>query len=300
MHNGNTPYDGVLDTIQQLKKEGKQMIILSNSSKRVGNAKRMLQKLGFDENDFHQIITSGEVSYRMLCGDETLQCSTWDVLADLIEQDKKKVFVFGNGDGDEDYVESSGWTLAPIEEADLIVARGTFTIANGSESVVSKDKDEEEYFRVLNQSLEIAAERKVPMLVTNPDKVRPDEGLPPMPGAIGDSYENVLGDDSELLVKRIGKPYPEVYELALLGCDDSSKAVMIGDALETDVKGGTESKVSTAWVVNNGIHSPFVREQGEGDYEKGTGLVLDEFNDKKGYTQDDRLLPTYVTKHFRW
>jgi len=297
MHNGSKPYEGVIDVIHQLKMEGKKMIILSNSSKRVDNAKRMLKKLGFDESDFDQIITSGEVSYRMLCGDNTLQCSSWDVLTNLINEGKKKVFVLGSGDGDEDYIESSGWSLAPIEEADLIVARGTFTINNGNGSSISKKENDDEYFNALNQSLKIAAERKIPMLVTNPDKVRPEKGLPPMPGAIGDSYERILGEDSKGLVKRIGKPYPEVYELALLGCEDSSKAVMVGDALETDVTGGTRSKCSTAWIVNDGIH---VSEIGHENFDEGTKMVLEKFNDDKGYEEEERLSPTYISEHFRW
>lgn len=308
MHNGSVPYEGVVDTIRKLKDANKRLIILSNSSKRVGNAKRMLNKLGFNEENFEQIITSGEISYRMLCGDETLECSTWSVLQDLIAQNKKKVFVFGSGDGDEDYCTSSGWTLSSIEDADLIIARGTFTINNGSGSdnvVNKKDDGKEEYFRVLNESLEIAAKKNVPMLVTNPDKVRPDEGLPPMPGAIGDSYEKILclggrsQTQAQSLVKRIGKPYTEVYELALSNCDPGM-AVMVGDALETDVTGGAKAECATAWVVNDGIHSAAVEELGEGNYEKGAETVLGHFNKQKEYTGDDVLRPTYVTKNFRW
>lgn len=297
MHNGSEPYEGVIDTITQLKKSNKRMVILSNSSKRISNSKKMLKKLGFDEEDFAQIITSGEVSYRMLCGDETLQCSSWDILSDLIKNDKKKAFVFGSGDGDEEYITESGWSLASVEEADLIVARGTFTIDSGNGEPVSKKNDEEEYFRVLNESLSVAASRNLPMLVTNPDKVRPDKGLPPMPGAIGDSYESILGDDDNHLVKRIGKPFSEVYELARMGCEDDA-TVMIGDALETDVTGGTWARISTAWVVNDGIHSEAVREQG--DFDIGIEKVLKQFNAKKGYEGEDHLSPTYVSKHFRW
>ena len=305
MHDGTNCYEGVIDTIQQLKQQKKKMIILSNSSKRVSKSKKMLKKLGFEEDDFDQIITSGDVSYRMLSGDETLQCSTWGILQDLIERKQNKVFVFGSGDGDEEYIKESGWELASVEEADLIVARGTFTINNGDGSPVSKKDDEGNYFEVLKKSLEIAASRNVPMLVTNPDKVRPDKGLPPMPGAIGDAYEDVLGGGSGAtdLVKRIGKPYSEVYELALGSVGDSdlrtSRTVMVGDALETDVTGGTWAGCSTAWIVNDGIHSPAVKEAGS-EFEFGTKQVLNDFNDKKGYTDTDRLCPTYVSKHFRW
>ena len=38
----------------------------------------------------------------------------------------------------------------------------------------------------------------------------------------------------------------------------------------------------------------------DSDFENGTGMVLDKFNNKKGYIGDDRLVPSYVSKHFRW
>lgn len=62
MHDGSKPYEGVLETIQKLKEKGKDMVILSNSSKRTDSSVKSLKKLGFDPSDFSQIITSGEVS----------------------------------------------------------------------------------------------------------------------------------------------------------------------------------------------------------------------------------------------
>ncbi len=44
MHNGKEPYDGVIQAIQGLKKAGKKLIILSNSSKRRDNSEDMLIK----------------------------------------------------------------------------------------------------------------------------------------------------------------------------------------------------------------------------------------------------------------
>ena len=128
MHDGSRPYDGVLDVVKKLKEHNKNLIILSNSSKRKENSIKMLKKLGFDHNDFDQIITSGEVAYQMLSG----QLNSWNVLEDLLaKENEKKVSVLGSGDDDEAYCESCGWTLAPVDEANLIIARGTFTV-NGS------------------------------------------------------------------------------------------------------------------------------------------------------------------------
>ncbi len=44
MHNGNEPYDGVIQAIRGLKKAGKKLIILSNSSKRKDSSEKMLTK----------------------------------------------------------------------------------------------------------------------------------------------------------------------------------------------------------------------------------------------------------------
>ena len=315
MHDGSKPYDGVLETIAQLKAKGKRLVILSNSSKRLSYAHKMLNKLGFNIDDFEQIITSGEVSWRMMSGDESLACDVWPVLTDLIATSKKKIFLFGSGDNDEEYCDSAGWSLAPIEEADLILARGTFTLNDGSAIVSKKVDGEDAYFAAHDKILQIAAERKIPMLVANPDRVRPDEGFPPMPGAIGDAYERALADDDNEnviigqtdLVRRIGKPHSEVYELALSRkVGDASNAdsvtdsvIMVGDALETDVIGGKASAVQSLWVVADGIHSEAVEDAG-GYSNGGAEEVLKGFNEKKGYTNGDLVRPTHVVSNFRW
>eukprot|EP00547_Thalassionema_nitzschioides_P000239 CAMPEP_0194215416 /NCGR_PEP_ID=MMETSP0156-20130528/17208_1 /TAXON_ID=33649 /ORGANISM="Thalassionema nitzschioides, Strain L26-B" /LENGTH=340 /DNA_ID=CAMNT_0038943919 /DNA_START=188 /DNA_END=1207 /DNA_ORIENTATION=- len=307
MHNGSKPYDGVLETIQSLKKlDNVRLVILSNSSKRQSHSIKMLKKLGFNPSDFDDIITSGEVSYRMLSGDTTLECGIWSAIEEINSSANKdkKVFVYGSGDGDETYCESAGWKLASVSDANLIVARGTFTINDGAQ-IVSKKENKHEYDEVFEKSLAAAAERKIPMLVCNPDKVRPDKGLPPMPGAIGDMYAELLKDSGfespDNLIKRIGKPFQEVYDLALKD-EDPSLAIMIGDALETDVTGGNNIGCTTLWVINDGIHSPAVVEKGDGDYESGVSAVLDYFNEVKKETTGNSLTasPTFVVPHFRW
>ena len=233
----------------------------------------------------------------MLAGDETLGCARWSKLDEITD---RKVLVLGSGSDDESYCTSCGWTLSSIATANLIVARGTFTICDG-DTTVHKEDDEDAYFCRLREVLELAAQRKVPMLVTNPDKVRPDEGFPPMPGAIADQYAEIISSPAEVdsLIRRIGKPFPEVYEMALQG-RDLSKACMIGDALETDVTGGSKAGIKTVWVVNDGIHGPDVNRKGN-TFDEGAEILLKEFNNKEGtYAKGIELQPTIVLAHFRW
>jgi ribonucleotide monophosphatase NagD (HAD superfamily) len=183
----------------------------------------------------------------------------------------------------------------------LIIARGTFTICDGV-SVINKNYDEANYNSILYETLKTAARRKIPMLVTNPDKVRPDEGLPPMPGAIGDMYAELLdsSEEAQRLVKRIGKPFQEVYDLALHG-KNKVRACMIGDALETDVTGGQKYGIDTIWIVKDGIHGPDVIGTGS-KFEDGVNSILSDFNSqgKVTYAGSQKLSPTYTLKNFRW
>ena len=75
----------------------------------------------------------------------------------------------------------------------MILARGTFTIDNGSGTIFSKKEDEALYWKTVEQSMTIASQRKLPMLINNPDKIRPDPGnKTPMPGTLGDTYEQYM------------------------------------------------------------------------------------------------------------
>ncbi|ADZ91478.1 pyrimidine 5'-nucleotidase [Marinomonas mediterranea] len=48
----------------------------------------------------------------------------------------------------------------------------------------------------------------------------------------------------------IAKPHVSIFEhtLSLLDCDDKSKALMVGDTLGSDIKGGNNAGIDTCWV----------------------------------------------------
>jgi HAD superfamily hydrolase (TIGR01450 family) len=338
MHDGRAPYEGVLRAVRKLKESGKRLIVLSNSSKRREDAERMLVELGFDPADFHDIVTSGDVSHRLLRGDAgggVAGCENWDAIDDVIAERgaagrRKNVFVFGSGDDDGGYCESAGWTPSSVEDADLLLARGTFTIDDGSGTVIHKGDNEALYWEVMERSMMVASRRKLPMLVSNPDKVRPDAGSKtPMPGAIGDAYErfvwttncNPVGDMTEegarSYVRRIGKPFGEVYDIALSSVSSSmssssssssddddedgprrDRVIMIGDALETDVVGGDNAGIDVLWVVNDGIHGADVRADGMGGVDGALGRF--NRNNEHTYAYGRVVAPRYATDHFRW
>lgn len=299
MHDGSQPYEGVLDVIKQLKANGKDLIILSNSSKRREKSFKTLSKLGFDPSDFTKIITSGDVGYKWLSNDASSGSEPWSVLSELHARYNRTVYVFGSGDGDRDYCESCDWRLAPIGECNLIVARGTFTLDDGS-SVIDKKTNLASYEKTYWDVLEVAAERRLPMLVANPDKVRPDVERPPMPGKIGLDYEALLDESDHELIQRVGKPFEDVYKIAMSDSDvPKSRILMVGDALETDVTGGSAMGIHTAWVIKDGIHSPDLP---DGSLMDGATQILKTFNaaSTTTYAMGRKLTPTLIAPHFRW
>lgn len=175
MHDGFNPYEGVVDVVRRLKEAGKTMIILSNSSQRKSNSIKNLSKLGFDpvEDNFSQIITSGEVAFQLLQSqsagktqeDNGFQLS-WNILNQKLQNkqqnSKPKVFVLGSGTLDDFYCNESGWELSSVEEADLLLARGTFTVNDGS-TEINKREDPEAYEKAVSAALQTAATKKIPM-----------------------------------------------------------------------------------------------------------------------------------------
>eukprot|EP00977_Amphora_coffeiformis_P014478 scaffold4060_cov190-Amphora_coffeaeformis.AAC.12 len=327
LHDGTRPYEGVWEGLLQLKaavatgdteqkKKKKHIIALSNSSRRRDCTIRSLQTIFVDmENPdefFDQIVTSGEVAFHMLCASSTsLLPLWWDKLpTNRNRNNNRKVMIVLGGGAQDDitYVRDCGWDIASTtddddddDEACLVLCRGPYTIHDGS-SVIDLRTDAAAYQQALSRVLEYCAKRCLPMVLTNPDKKSPTVEFI-MPGQIGDLYEQALVQhggvlDPKAWVKRIGKPFSEVYDWALRDVSNipKSRICMLGDALETDMTGGTRAGIHTAWVVKDGIH----RTQVNGLEQ--SGQVVEEFraNSQNTYASGLAVQPDFVMEHFQW
>lgn len=103
------------------------------------------------------------------------------------------------------------------------------------------------------EMLESALRRRPrPVLVGNPDIVAPREaGLTPEPG----HFAHLLADRLGLSPVFCGKPFGNIYELALARIDDvpRDRILMVGDSLHTDVLGGAAAGIHTALVESFGL-----------------------------------------------
>ena len=138
LHDGKTPYPGVVECLKNLKSLGKRLILLSNSSKRKSSSFKGLNKVGIDSLLFDDIVTSGEMAWNAISErrfefvlDNGLIDSDFVGTSDSKCDKKLKVFVVGNNDDDIQYISSCGCVASSPETADFVLARGTFCFYTG-------------------------------------------------------------------------------------------------------------------------------------------------------------------------
>ena len=291
LHNGKIPYNGAIECLQMLKENKKRLIMLSNSSKRRSSSFKGLSKVGIDPNLFDDIITSGEIGHQLLLN---RQLDNLNINSN--SNYKLKVFVIGNNDDDIEYVNSANCIITSPDDADIVLARGTFSIlCNDNDSIIKYD-NAETLMNNITPWLEKCAEKKLPMLVTNPDFHRPGSNSP-MPGQIGELYSKY-----GLPIEYIGKPYPLVYQecmkvLSKNNINDYSRIVGIGDSLEHDILGAHKFGIKSIWTCN-GVHAASL------GTEEGASIEPSDENIDRLYKSLESHLgacrPTHIVPAFNW
>ena len=237
LHDGKVLYPEALATMNLLKAASKKTIMLSNSSKRVGSSIVGLKKVGLDPAKyFDDIVTSGELAWNFIEGGG---------------MSGNKVFLFGNGQDDDEYISSLDCVVACPEDADFILARGTFSIC-GSNVKEFPDAFDLLASEALNEGLKVCASRSLPMVCSNPDFYRPGSGQP-MPGKIAATYEALMGGRDS--IKFFGKPYKDSYEACFKSLPgvDKARVAGIGDSLDHDIVGAARNGVKSIFI-ENGVH----------------------------------------------
>lgn len=292
LHDGKVPYGGVSTCLRELKSAGKQLILLSNSSKRRSSSFKGLQKVGIDPNIFDSIVTSGELAWHMI------KDRKFDFDIEVTRDSSMKVFVIGNNDDDKDYVTSCGCIAASPEEADFVLARGTFSFMSSTSHAdgVTSFARAEDLMDAVDPILVRCIARKLPMLVTNPDFHRPGSGAP-MPGQVAKLYKGKGG-----VVQYLGKPYAQVYQecFAIIqesnnGAIDKGRICGVGDSLDHDILGAHNARIASVWTAN-GVHCAEMGVVDEGSGTLASAEVLQGMYLKYG----EGATPTHTLPCFQW
>ncbi len=222
LHDGQRPYPGAIDALHRLRAAGKRVVLLSNSGKRAAPNAIRLERLGILADAYDESFTSGEVAWRML-RDGQVKLALGRRRCLLISRDADRSTIEGL---DLTQVDSA-------EDADLVVIGGS----EGEHVALDR------YAEMLAPALR----RGIPALCANPDRTMlTEQGMAFGAGRIAELYQELGGE-----VAWIGKPYPEVYRVALAAIGDPppGRVLCIGDSVEHDVVGARRGGCAAALVM---------------------------------------------------
>lgn len=267
LHDGEKPYEGVLDCLKELRARKKYIIILSNSGKRSDVNKERLKKIGIGPSLYDQIVTSGEM--------------TWQGIHDQTDG-------FFTGLGRKVYVISRGGDRSIVEGLDVEVvedpAQANFLIISGSDA---PEKTIEDYEPVLK----IAVRKRLTALCANPDS-RGVMGSQRVMGAgtIARRYQDFGG-----VVHYIGKPHQPIFKHCIKILQDHSiypgQTIMIGDSLTHDILGGNLVNIDTC-LTKTGLHSmAFTNASTPASVDKALTLLANQYNNTR---------PKYLVNSLKW
>jgi HAD superfamily hydrolase (TIGR01459 family) len=242
LHDGIRPFALTIETLEKLKRAGKQTCLLSNSPRRVENVIQALKSMGITRAHYDHILTSGEATYQALKNRD----------ADL---------------GDACWFIGNAWGSEILEGQNLKILNGpenaSFLLNSipGTEGT-ARDK--------LMKQLRTAANKDLPMLCANPDLVvNIGTELYECAGTFAALYEQMGGR-----VIYFGKPHKPVYETCFeyLGKPEKSRICAVGDSFHTDITGANRFRIDS--VINLiGIHWEEVVTAGKADPAKLEALL---------------------------
>lgn len=227
LHDGTRPYPGAVDCLEQLRRAGKHVVVLSNSGRRDAENIRLMASMGFDPRLFDRFVSAGEDAR------EAIERRGHSFHARL----GRRYFAFTRDDNVSLLEGLALERVARVEDADFLMVIGIDSPRLGIAD-----------YETL---LAAGAARRLPLVCANPDLKRVSPaGLMDAPGALARRYEHLGGK-----VFYHGKPHAAIYQsclAALPGCA-AVKVVAVGDSIEHDILGAANAGLRSAFVAG-GVH----------------------------------------------
>ena len=228
IHDGVAPMPGAVDCLRALIAAGKRIALLSNAPRRAEDVIRRIAQIGVPAGTYHHVMSSGEEAWQYLRRRDDPFYAALGRRCLHICSDRDLEIRDGLG---LDYVDTA-------EAAEFILNTGP----------AGWDDTIEDYAPLLRRALACG----LPMVCANPDLVvMHGARMALCAGALAQWYETEGGR-----VRWHGKPYRSVYDscLALLGIDDRSRILAIGDSLRTDIAGAAGAGLDSLFIAG-GIHA---------------------------------------------
>ncbi len=260
-------YDGknfrseAIEALKSLKRSGRKIILLSNTSLRVQQVVRLLNDNKIPVMVFDAIVTAGELLHYKL-----------KAKTDMF---KGLGLTYVNIGGAQGLGVFSGLDYLPVDD----LGRADFMFIGSCKTPTDLV---ENYLPVL----EHAASLNMPLVCAGNDTSSYMNGeISLAPGAVAEQYA-VLGGR----IITVGKPDVRVMEYALecLEGIDRSNVLLVGDNLATDIKGANLSQISSA-LTTKAVHVNFL----------GEGYIPDVAKTRELATNFDAF-PDFIISNLRW
>jgi HAD superfamily hydrolase (TIGR01459 family) len=228
VHDGVAPMPGALECLRALMERGKRIVLLSNAPRRADDVVRRIAEIGVPEDLYHHVMSSGEEAWLHLYRRDDPFYAALGQRCLHIGSERDMEIREGLG---LEFVET-------VEEAQFILNTGPA----GWDDVI------QDYEPLLRPALA----RDLPMICANPDLVvMRGSTLHLCAGGLAKWYEEAGGR-----VRWHGKPFRSVYDtcLGLLGIDDRSRVLAVGDSLRTDIAGAIAAGLDSI-LIAGGIHA---------------------------------------------
>jgi HAD superfamily hydrolase (TIGR01459 family) len=260
LHDGESLYPGSAECLESLRSMGRLVVILTNTPRRAATVGREIEKVGIAPRHYDFLVSAGEVTFRML----TTRCNELGLAAD-------DVIYYVGPPRSRELLEGLAFAEATaLEHASFMLITGLFPGM----------ADVDDYDRLLTD----ARAQKLRAICANPDLVAIRAGnRGGCAGTVAARYEELGGT-----VRYFGKPFPEIYEMALDGLPgtDRSRVLCVGDALHTDIGGARNAGLDSLFV-SGGIH---LQEIGGSAQHDALGALF----------RRSQVFPTAAVQRFQW
>ncbi len=224
-------YDGVLDRLNELKQQGKQLYLVTNDSSK--SPHRMVETYTHPETGpvfpLDHIISSGLLA------------------SDYLRHKVQNGWVAYLGkDASAFYIVSAGLHPVPLSQLDAD--------EHSPKALVLLDDEGFDWFKDMNRAVNLIRNHNMPVVVANTDITYP-QNLTDVAVAVG-GLAGLLEQAVGKQFIRFGKPDPMIFSKAfhraLLDDPTLTKrdVLMVGDTLWTDISGGNKYGVDTALVLS--------------------------------------------------
>lgn len=214
MHDGVNLNKEALNVVDNLMKNNKRVVFLSNAPRPRESVIKFLRKLKMNEKYLKNVFTSGEAAIKSLKS----------------KKFGKKFFHLGPA-RDSSLFKGLESKNSELKNCDFILCTGLFD---------NHETDLDYYKKLLQDSV------TKKFICTNPDLiVHRGQNKEFCAGTIAEIFKSLGGK-----VIYFGKPYKAVYETIL---NDNEKSFAIGDNLNTDIKGANNLGLDSLFITN-GIH----------------------------------------------